>query len=360
MKKLLLILLCLPFISFGQTTYVPDDNFEAYLEANGMGNGIANDDYVNTASIDTVIYLDVTWQFISDLTGIENFIALTELDCSENDLTTLDLSQNTALTELYCSYNQITSLDVSANTALTKLHCIQNFPYGNPNSNLDVTSNTALTELYCSENDLTTLDLSQNTFLTELDCSENDLTTLDLSQNTFLTYLNCARNWGITGLDISTNSAIEYLDCHDNLINSLDVSNKLSLVYLYCQDNKITSLDLSQNSNLIELSCGDNQLTSLNIRNGNNNNLTYFSCDDNFSLNCINVDDVAWATTNLTDIDPQHYFSTNCPTTLIQEHTANKELLKVTDLLGRETKQTNQPLFYIYDDGTVEKRIVIE
>ena len=27
-------------------TYVPDDNFEAYLEANGMGNGIANDDYV--------------------------------------------------------------------------------------------------------------------------------------------------------------------------------------------------------------------------------------------------------------------------------------------------------------------------
>ena len=39
---------------------------------------------------------------------------------------------------------------------------------------------------------------------------------------------------------------------------------------------------------------------------------------------------------------------------------SNKELLKVTDLLGRETKQTNQPLFYIYDDGTVEKRIVIE
>jgi len=38
----------------------------------------------------------------------------------------------------------------------------------------------------------------------------------------------------------------------------------------------------------------------------------------------------------------------------------NRNLLKVTDLLGRETKQTNQPLFYLYDDGTVEKRIVIE
>ena len=45
----------------------------------------------------------------------------------------------------------------------------------------------------------------------------------------------------------------------------------------------------------------------------------------------------------------------------IEEHTTNKELLKVTDLLGRETKGTkNKVLFYTYDDGTVEKRIVIE
>ena len=44
----------------------------------------------------------------------------------------------------------------------------------------------------------------------------------------------------------------------------------------------------------------------------------------------------------------------------IEEQTTKKELLKVTDLLGRENKQTNQPLLYIYDDGTVEKRIVIE
>jgi len=47
-------------------------------------------------------------------------------------------------------------------------------------------------------------------------------------------------------------------------------------------------------------------------------------------------------------------------TTAIKEHSTNKEPLKVTDILGRETKQTNQPLFYIYDDGTVEKRINIE
>ena len=36
-------------------------------------------------------------------------------------------------------------------------------------------------------------------------------------------------------------------------------------------------------------------------------------------------------------------------------------LLKVIDVLGRETKgKTNEPLFYIYEDGTVEKRITVE
>ena len=47
--------------------------------------------------------------------------------------------------------------------------------------------------------------------------------------------------------------------------------------------------------------------------------------------------------------------------TSIQDYSINRELLKVTDLLGREVKEkTNKPLFYIFDDGTVEKRITVE
>ena len=39
----------------------------------------------------------------------------------------------------------------------------------------------------------------------------------------------------------------------------------------------------------------------------------------------------------------------------------NRKLEKVVDILGKETKpQTNIPFIEIYDDGTVEKRIVIE
>ena len=39
----------------------------------------------------------------------------------------------------------------------------------------------------------------------------------------------------------------------------------------------------------------------------------------------------------------------------------NKNLLKITNIIGRETPYKKRtPLFYIYDDGTVEKRITLE
>ena len=54
-------------------------------------------------------------------------------------------------------------------------------------------------------------------------------------------------------------------------------------------------------------------------------------------------------------------FTVTNGTTAVKEHTTNKELLKVTDSLGRETKgNKNKPLFYIYSDGTIEKKIIIE
>ncbi|MDG1719610.1 MAG: hypothetical protein P8H17_07360, partial [Flavobacteriales bacterium] len=51
----------------------------------------------------------------------------------------------------------------------------------------------------------------------------------------------------------------------------------------------------------------------------------------------------------------------NHSATAVEEHTTNKELLKITYLLGREVNEKrNTPLFYIYNDGTVEKKIIIE
>jgi len=51
---------------------------------------------------------------------------------------------------------------------------------------------------------------------------------------------------------------------------------------------------------------------------------------------------------------------TNVPTSIL-EFNSKRKLLKITDLLGKETKgNRNELLFYLYDDGTVEKRIILE
>ena len=58
MKRILLIaILLVPFMSYSQKTYVPDDILEAWFEANGYGDSIAYNDSVLTASINTITYL---------------------------------------------------------------------------------------------------------------------------------------------------------------------------------------------------------------------------------------------------------------------------------------------------------------
>lgn len=50
---------------------------------------------------------------ISDLTGVEAFTALTGLQCSYNQLTSLDVAQNILLRKLMCNTNnQLTCLNV--------------------------------------------------------------------------------------------------------------------------------------------------------------------------------------------------------------------------------------------------------
>ena len=50
-----------------------------------------------------------------------------------------------------------------------------------------------------------------------------------------------------------------------------------------------------------------------------------------------------------------------CPSsTSTTEIRKTSKLIQITDVLGRETKQINQPLLYLYDDGTVEKKIFID
>ena len=228
--------------------------------------------------------LNVSDKGITDMREIQYFTALTQLHCYSNpNLTTLDVSQNTALTQLRCYNNNLTTLDVSQNTALTQLHCSGNDLtaldvsnstaliglncYSNNLTTLDVSQNTALTQLRCYNNNLTTLDLSQNTALTTLYCHNNALTTLDLSQNTALTQLHCYRNPNLTTLNLSQNTRLTYLQCEGNNLTTLNVSQNTRLTNLYCNNNNLTTLDVSQNTALTILSCQNNpQLSNLDIR----------------------------------------------------------------------------------------------
>ena len=203
---------------------------------------------------------------------------------------------------LVCPDNQLTSLDVTNNAALIQLNCS-----GNQLIFLDVSQNTTLTDLVCNTNQLTSLNISQNTALTDLACVDNQLTSLDLSNNAALTYLEFQTNQ-LTTLDISQNTNLTFLNCINNQLTSLDVSNNTALTYLTCRFNQLTSLDVSQNNSLTALDCINNKLINLDVRNGNNTNFNIFYSTFNSDLICIFVDDADWSATNLINIDPTSTF----------------------------------------------------
>ena len=217
-------------------TVLFDPGFAQKLQELGHISDAENITSADMEKIAAITELDVSGTYenrgtLTSLQGIEYFESLTKLECSYNQLESLDVSANTALTELYCLYNQLTSLDVSANTALTELYCLSN-----QLTSLDVSANTALTVLDCSSNSLTSLDVSANTALTELWCGYNQLTSLDVSANTALTTLWCYYNQ-LESLDVSANTALMVLECDDNQLTSLDVSANTALTFLECEDN---------------------------------------------------------------------------------------------------------------------------
>lgn len=187
MKIRLLFLITL-FIStqlIGQTTYVPDDNFEQALIDLGLDDVL--DDSVLTENIEDVTELTLIMMDISDLTGIEDFTALTSLICAGNDINELDVSSNTALTILNFSANPINDIDLSANTLIVDLGF-----FGTGLEYIDVSNMPNLKILNCSGNSLTELNVSDCPLLEIVWCGGNQFTHLDFSNNPELSYLDCS------------------------------------------------------------------------------------------------------------------------------------------------------------------------
>ena len=194
-----------------------------------------------------------------------------------------------------------------------------------------MSTNLNLEVLEVAGNKLISLDVSQNPVLNRLDCEgqnwpNSQLTNLDLSQNPNLQYVNCGQNQ-LTSLNLNGAVSLETLYCHENQLTSLDLSTNSILTGIWCPHNQISSLDLTQNINTngVSLDCFDNNLTSLDLRNGLNHTWWGVKCFNNPNLTCINVDDSLfmynWMSTSPNppqiQIDPQHYFSNNCPNTTL-------------------------------------------
>ena len=264
-------------LQWNQMQYVsiPDENFRAYMIQNFDSNGDGELDELEAALVKRI---SVAGKSIASLVGLECCSNLEALYCSDNQLTSLDVSANTALTYLSCQNNQLTSLDVSGCSALATVYC-----KSNQLTSLGVSANYALAYLNCDDNQLTSLDVSVNTALQKLYCNNNQLTSLDVSAHQALQYLYCYGNQ-LTSLDLSGNTNLWTIECYNNQLTSLDVSGATNLRTLSCSSNQLTSLDVCANTALQSLSCGRNQLTSLDV---SECDLEVLNCQSNPNLSVI-------------------------------------------------------------------------
>jgi len=217
-----LIAFCLVLSSaclFSQTL-IPDANFEqALLNQNIDSDGILNGQ-VPTSDINSLSILDVNNSNIADLTGIEDFENLIVLNCSNNNLTSLDFSNQPELEDIDCSHNLLTSLTL--------------YPTSTGTNYADI-------RLYCNNNLLTSLDLNGLYLLNILDCSFNNIQ--NLSINTLsLTQLDVNNN-NLTELDFTTNSSESFIDFD---FNTKSNPNLLCIAVndpVYCTANYASNKD---------------------------------------------------------------------------------------------------------------------
>ena len=154
------------------------------------------------------------------------------------------------------------------------------------------------------------------------------------------------------------------------LLNSLIVSEPTSKFY----NQKIKRMSVSYESQLNDWvnkeKSGVNLVTTTPIFTAaswypsNNNDwdsetisLNNYTQEDDFMLKFRNVNDYE----NNLFLDNINISASG--TSFIDEmNNTERTLIKIVDVLGRpiiNTKQKNTPLFYIYDDGTVEKKIIV-
>ena len=311
MKKILPFLF-LPMFSLAQLTYVPDDVFEEFIETTmpNASNGTVNDNYVITSALN-IFNLNLTPSNLSgpifDLTGIEDF-NLSILSIDDLAILSIDLSE-------------------------------VNFVTG---QNLNIHNNQYLIDITLPSDTLVGISIFNNEILNTILFQENlFFSNLDIWFNQSLCELI------VKGSITGGNVAIQYLE---NL-TQVDFSGVTDAPY----------------QSQIAINGCDN-LSQVNL----NNNVSIYNWLPSFgtSTPLVDVNQPSYCETSNDWPDNVTYCS-NCYTPIdcnvatstqeISKEEKSKSLINIIDVLGRKAPPSNQkPLFYIYDDGTVEKRIIIE
>jgi len=276
MKRVILpfLFLLLTKIASAQIINFPDANFKNALLNHWPVIDTNNDGEIQLSEAAAVQGIDVMNKNIADLTGINSFVNLLNLNCSANQITSLDLSGLTKLDYLDCGENQISI--ISRN----------NF--------------SRLKSFSCSNNPVTSIDLSSVPGLTDVTCERNpQLVSVNLSANPGLSSAFVFFNDNLSVLNVSGCTALGTLWCDYNDLEYLDLNGLVNLHTLFCGDNPIKELDLStckSISTLQTLDCPD--LWYINLKNGqpgavlpttlNDPSLTYVCADEDDILALLN------------------------------------------------------------------------
>ena len=269
---------------------------------------------INTLNLGQVDNAEDTIK-IEDISGIENFKGLTDLNLCNNQISDISaLSGLTNLKSLDLRNNQIS--DISALKGLTNLEYL----YLNENQIIDISVLSDLTNLKCLdlvENQIIDISaLSDLTNLTELNLIDNQISDISkLKGLTNLEYLYLNENQirdisvlsdltNLTDLSLSNNqisdiSAIEglikleFLDLDGNKINSISpISNLTNLKGLDLSNSQISDIRvLSGLTNIKNLVLSNNQISDISAISGLTNLTSLYLDRNQITKNILKTED---------------------------------------------------------------------
>lgn len=222
-----------------QTINFPDTNLKLRLLSSADGNGVAyhnglsfkidtnNDNEIQVNEALLVNHLILNNCNISDLSGLEYFINLKQLNCANNSISTLHLTTFTNLVGFDAYNNNLTTLTVIDLPLLTNFSC-----FDNQLTSINLQNLPNLHTIRCQNNYLTTLSINSLPNLTTLQCNNNLLTTLNTTELSTIKNINCASN--------NLNSL--YIKNASNEAMQLNFSNNVNLEYICADDFELTKV----------------------------------------------------------------------------------------------------------------------